>query len=129
MLGVRRWDRVTGLFFFFFFRFPGRNLLGEGGVTTPCALRTLPAVPILAIWRQQAVDLQRSIMSGDYPHLAPGVDIKALLRLMGGPFSASATHTHFLSTLLLTYIPTTRIHASLRTPRLFSSINHFVVNK
>ena len=42
----------------FFFRFPGRNLLGEGGVTTPCALRTLPAVPILAIWREQAVDLQ-----------------------------------------------------------------------
>ena len=34
---------------FFFFRFPGRNLLGEGGVTTPCALHTLPAVPILAI--------------------------------------------------------------------------------
>src|SRR4029434_4908995 len=80
-------------------------------------------------WRQQAVDLKWSIMSGDYPHLAPGVDIKALLRLMGGPFSASATHTHLLSTLLLTYIPTTRIHASLRTPRLFSSINHFVVNK
>ena len=57
MLGVRRWDRVTGLFSFFF-RFPGRNLLGEGGVTTPSALRTLPAVPILAIWREQAVDLQ-----------------------------------------------------------------------
>ena len=89
----------------------------------PVPLRTLPAVPILAIWRQQAVDLKWSIMSGDYPHLAPGVDIKALLRLMGGPFSASATHTHFLSTLLLTYIPTTRIHASLRTPRLLPWIN------
>ena len=63
-------------------------------VTTPCALRTLPAVPILAIWRQQAVDLQQSMMSDDYPHLAPDVDIKALLRLMGGPFSASATLTH-----------------------------------
>ena len=84
--------------FLFSFRFPGRNLLGEGGVTTPCALRTLPAVPILAIWRQQAVDLKWSIMSGDYPHLAPGVDIKALLRLMGGPLlSFGYSHTLFVN--------------------------------
>ena len=118
-----------GALFFFLSGFLGGTFLGREVLRPPVPCTTLPAVPILAIWRQQAVDLKWSITSGDYPHLAPGVDIKALLRLMGGPFSASATHTHFLSTLLLTYIPTTRIHASLRTPRLFSSINHFVVNK
>src|SRR4029434_8713115 len=87
-----------GALFFFLSGFLGGTFLGEGGVTTPCALRTLPAVPILAIWRQQAVDLKWSIMSGDYPHLAPGVDIKALLRLMGGPLlSFRYSHTLFVN--------------------------------
>src|SRR4029434_2800435 len=94
----------------------------------PVPLHTLPAVPILAIWRQQAVDLQRSIMSGNYPPLAPGVDIKALLRLMESPSQLPLLSHTLLATLLLTYIPTTRIHASLRTPR-FLPWSISVVNK
>ncbi|XP_042560005.1 GTPase IMAP family member 9-like [Clupea harengus] len=31
------------------------------------------SVPVLAIWRQQAVGLQQKVISGDYPHLTPGV--------------------------------------------------------
>ena len=31
--------------FLFSFRFPGRNLLGEGGVTTPCALHNPACSP------------------------------------------------------------------------------------
>src|SRR4029434_11122976 len=95
-----------GALFFFLSGFLGGTFLGREVLRPPVPLRTLPAVPILAIWRQQAVDMQRSIMSGDYPHLAPGVDIKALLRLMGGPLlSFRYSHT-LLATLLLTYIPT-----------------------
>ena len=42
---------------------------------------------------------------------------------MGGPLlSFRYSHT-LLATLLLTYIPTTRIHASLRTPRFLPWIN------
>src|SRR4029434_6576785 len=94
----------------FFFRFPGRNLLGEGGVTTPCALHTLPAVPILAICRQQPVDLQWSMMNSDYPHLAPGVAIKALLTLLSFRYS----HTLFVNA-------PTHLHTHDTHPRIFEN--------
>src|SRR4029434_2146634 len=77
-------------------------------------LFTLLAVPILAIWRQQAVDLQRSMMSSDYPHLAPGVDIKALLRLMGTLLSFRYSHTLFVNA-------PTHLHTHDTHPRIFEN--------
>src|SRR4029434_10136367 len=91
------------------------QMIHTGVLRPPVPLRTLPAVPILAIWRQQAVDLQRSMMSSDYPHLAPGVDIKVLLQLMGGP-----SQLPLLSHTLLTNAPT-HVHTHFTHPRIFGN--------
>src|SRR4029434_8060916 len=93
-----------------------RQMSHTGVLRPPVPLRTLPAVPILAIWRQQAVDMQRSIMTGEY---GARCGYKSTATPDGRPLlSFRYSHTHFLSTLLLTYIPTSRINASLATPRL-----------
>ena len=99
----------------------------SGGERVLRASVPLPAVPLLAMWRQQAVGLQRSVISGDYPHLAPGVGVKALLRLVGSPFfSFRSSHT-FSLTIISTHQHNHCTHPRIfKLPRLFCWIYPFV---
>ena len=60
------------------------------------------------------MDLQWSMMNSDYPHLAPGVDIKALLRLMGTLLSFRYSHTLFVNA-------PTHLHTHDTHPRIFEN--------